>query len=84
MAQSGKKRGGWIYKNLNNLRMKRAFWMKYIAFFMLFERLSFGEKIKDTSFNFVSQKYTVTTIKDYHTHIKHQDSKQSLFIASFT
>ena len=36
------------YKNLNILRTKRAFQMKQKAFFVVFEGLSFGEKMKSS------------------------------------
>ena len=39
-------RKGKKYKNLNISRTKRAFSMKYITFLIVFEGLSFGEKIK--------------------------------------
>ena len=43
----------FYFKNLNISKMKRAFKMKQNAFFIVFEGLSFGIKIKiaDTSFN---------------------------------
>ena len=44
MADRGKKRGTWKYKNLNILRTKIAFSMKLKTFFIVFEGLSFGEK----------------------------------------
>ena len=46
MANREKKREAWKYENLNILKTKRAFSMKQKAFFIVFEGLSFGEKIK--------------------------------------
>ena len=39
MVDRAKKRGKYNYKNLNNLRTKRAFQMKEKLFFMVFKRL---------------------------------------------
>ena len=46
MADREKKREEQKYKNLNILRTKRVLWMKKKAFFIVFEGLSFGKKIK--------------------------------------
>ena len=46
MAGRQKKREGQKYKKLNISRTKKAFQMKQKAFFIVFEGLSFGEKIK--------------------------------------
>ena len=46
MADRWKKREGQKYKTLIISRTKRAFHMKQKAFFIVFEGLSFGEKIK--------------------------------------
>ena len=43
MADRKEKRGRWKYKNLNVLRMKRAFKMKEETSFIDFEGFSFGE-----------------------------------------
>ena len=40
------KRKGKNYKNLNILRAKRAFSIKLKTFFIVFQGLAFGEKIK--------------------------------------
>ena len=39
-------------ENLNISRTKRAFQMKYTGFFIVFEGLSFGEKIKNSGHKF--------------------------------
>ena len=46
MADREKKRERRKYKNLNILRTKIAFLMKWKLFFLVFEGLSFGEKWK--------------------------------------
>ena len=53
MAERERKRGVCKYKTFNILGTKRAFKMKQNVLFIVFERLSLGEKIKkiaDTSF----------------------------------
>ena len=54
MVDREKKRGRWKYKNLNTLRTKKAFQMKWNISFIVFEGLSLGDeflkKIVDTSF----------------------------------
>ena len=44
MADRQKKKEGQKYKNLNISIMKRAFYIKKKAFFIVFEGLSFGRK----------------------------------------
>ena len=55
MANRQKKRGGEKYKNLNILKTKKHF-LDEITFFIVFEGLSYGEKIKiaDTSFKYIN------------------------------
>ena len=48
--ESGRESKGKKYKNLNILRTKRTFSMKQKAFFIVFEGLLFGEKIKNSAF----------------------------------
>ena len=45
MADREKEKERWKYKNLNISRTKRAFQMKQ-KFFVVFEGLSLGEKVK--------------------------------------
>ena len=46
MAERERKRGRWKYKYLYILRTKISFYMKQNTFLIVFEGLSFGEKIK--------------------------------------
>ena len=48
MADMEKKRARQKYKKLNILRTNGAFYLKWKIFFIVFEGLSFGDKIKNS------------------------------------